>query len=151
MKDEAKRGLRPYIYKDNDVVADSTQPWPAFSELVLYVYSAFQSRTEAAKKTPGIKSPTRIHSGEYFQETTPLIFLSGPSPLSTSVPVGVYEETLAFLREVLQHSAPSRAEVAAWVAAQLQKVTNDCSHSSLPLPLNEVYRKGPTRTQRRPH
>lgn len=37
MRDEAKRGLRPYAHQDVDIISDTSQPYPPFAATVQFI------------------------------------------------------------------------------------------------------------------
>eukprot|EP01103_Thecamoeba_quadrilineata_P013200 TRINITY_DN3590_c0_g1_i1.p1 TRINITY_DN3590_c0_g1~~TRINITY_DN3590_c0_g1_i1.p1 ORF type:complete len:1957 (-),score=534.48 TRINITY_DN3590_c0_g1_i1:30-5876(-) len=86
VKEEAKRGLKPYRHRDHDLVPDDTVPSPPFADLIMYISSALRVRISRQKKNR----------------------TAGTSSLPFSPQV--YENMLLFLRRCLHTSARDSKE-----------------------------------------
>ncbi len=54
MKDEGKRGLKPYIHKDGDVLPspDPKAEYPNFEGMLMYTHAAFVAKMSGVRKDP---------------------------------------------------------------------------------------------------
>eukprot|EP00026_Physarum_polycephalum_P000236 Phypoly_transcript_00236.p1 GENE.Phypoly_transcript_00236~~Phypoly_transcript_00236.p1 ORF type:complete len:1888 (+),score=384.04 Phypoly_transcript_00236:110-5665(+) len=83
IRDEGKKGLRPYVPRDGDIIPDDSQPYPNFPDLVNYFHAQCKARAATQRPAPGAPEP---------------IGLTAPS----------YEQMILLFRSTLQHNAKSR-------------------------------------------
>lgn len=75
VRDEAKRGLRPFVHHHVDIISDSAQPYPSFVDLVQFVSK------QVAKRMEGVNDKNAL-----------------PFPAAS------YEESLSFLLKCLRNN-----------------------------------------------
>eukprot|EP01119_Soliformovum_irregulare_P015728 TRINITY_DN4466_c0_g1_i1.p1 TRINITY_DN4466_c0_g1~~TRINITY_DN4466_c0_g1_i1.p1 ORF type:complete len:1775 (+),score=639.94 TRINITY_DN4466_c0_g1_i1:70-5394(+) len=113
VKEEAQRGLKPYIYKDNDIIPDSSQPYPDYTTLVKEIHLK-----TAEKKRTITKSSTGKQEIAY-------------SPR-------VYEEILKFLKLTMKASADAQSKTLKDYLASLQEKDSDSLKLQIEL-INDAF------------